>query len=223
MTIPVPWSTGFEDGFCGYYVAGGRCYSHDGDGSASFEVAQTPVHGGHYAAAFGVTASDDAHSRCYLEGKLPKAAYYGAWYYIPAVSKNTGLWNLFHFQVHRQSNTSDSLTNFWDISLENDDTGGLRLYVWGPSSLGASKVQGDIPSVPIGEWFHIEMYLKLATDNSGEVAVYQNGARYLRGTGIQTDFTDSEWAQWYVGNLATKLDPAQSILYVDDVSVKASL
>lgn len=222
-TIPVDWSTGFEDGFCDYYIAGGNCYSHPKNTvSAIFETVdgQEQVHTGRHAAAFTVEAGQDVHTRCYLEGKLPKQATYGAWYYIPLLAQTSGNWNLLHFQVHRQSNPAGVLDNLWDISVENNAAGGLRLRVWGPTALG--KVQAQFPSIPIGKWFHIEMFLKLAADETGEIAVYQDGTRYASASGIVTDYSDSDWGQWYVGNLAEDLEPPRSTVYVDDVSVKAT-
>jgi hypothetical protein len=40
-------------------------------------------------------------------------------------------------------------------------------------------------------------------------------------TNILTD--DSSVGQWYVGNLATGLTPPASTLYVDDVTIRATL
>jgi hypothetical protein len=75
----------------------------------------------------------------------------------------------------------------------------------------------DAPPVPIGTWFHLQMYLRRAADTSGEVTVYQDGIVVYRLTDLITD--DSAWGQWYVGNLATALMPAASTLYVDDISI----
>jgi hypothetical protein len=65
------------------------------------------------------------------------------------------------------------------------------------------------------------MFLKRASDATGEVQVYQDGVSVLHQIGIITD--DSAWAQWYVGNLATNLTPPESTIYVDDVSISGSL
>src|SRR5512133_347514 len=219
--VPVEWSTSFEDGFCDFIAAGGSCYSHPADSpNASYDLVDTqaPVHSGRYAAAFRVKPGRDIHTRCYLQGRFPKQATYGAWYYIPAVAKTSGNWNLLHFERRRRSNSAGPLDNLWDISLENDDTGGLRLRVWAPDTMGA--VQGQLPSIPIGEWFHIEVTLRFAADATGEVGVFLNGKRYAGASGIVTDYADSEWGKWFVGNLAEALDPPQSIVYVDDVSIK---
>ena len=49
------------------------------------------------------------------------AAYYGAWYYVPAPAANSGTWNLFHFQGGVPGTT---LRGLWDVSLVNMGSGG---------------------------------------------------------------------------------------------------
>src|SRR6187402_3495763 len=96
--VTMPWSTGFEDGLCGYYSAGGYCYArHD----ATVQIVSSPVHDGKFAAAFTVnadaTTTERSQTRCVRQGVMPKSAYYGAYYFIPAVQASDGNWNLFHF------------------------------------------------------------------------------------------------------------------------------
>ena len=67
----------------------------------------------------------------------------------------------------------------------------------------------------------MQFYLVRAADPTGEVALYQDGELLLDQTNILTD--DSSVGQWYVGNLATGLTPSESTLYVDDVSIRATL
>ncbi|HEX6242688.1 MAG TPA: heparin lyase I family protein, partial [Polyangiales bacterium] len=74
--------------------------------------------------------------------------------------------------------------------------------------------------VPINTWFQLEFHLKRAADASGEVALYQDGQRLIEEKNLITD--DSSWGQWYVGNFATALTPADFTLYVDDVTISAT-
>jgi hypothetical protein len=216
----VPWSTSFEEGFSDYTcVSDGFCAA---TGSASRAIVTEPVHSGRYAAAYTVNskaATNGSQSRCVRAGLLPKEAYYGAWYYVPELTQNTGLWNLFHLQGGKEED--DRLSGLWDVSLVNNEAGALRLVVYGFVD-GKTYGGDEIPAIPIGEWFQIEMYLKRATDTSGEIAIYLNGTRIIQASGIQTDKTDPEWGQWYVGNLADALDAITSTIYVDDVSVRTS-
>ena len=219
VSFASPWSTGFETGFCDYLAGGGFCYI-SGQGAARYQIVTSPVHAGKYAAQFTVVANKtDTNSRCVREGVLPEEAYYGAWYYIPHVatvptspdpSKN-GLWNLFHFQV---GEPGAEFNGIWDISLINDDHGGMGLVLYqfkGPAH--------HLDSIPIGAWFHLELFLKLASDNTGEVELFLNEASIYQQAGFVTSPYSSRFGQWYVGNLADTITPTESTLYVDDVSV----
>jgi hypothetical protein len=216
--ISVPWATGFENQLeCDYKEVAGSCY---GFPPASFRVVASPVHSGQFAAEFTVLTGTDAgaspQGRCVRQGVFPAEAYYGAWYYVPEPATNTGNWNLFHFQGGDADTTSQHY--LWDVSLVNGSTGELRLRLY--DSLHKKEV-GDGPPVPLARWFHIVFYLKRAKDTGGEVALYQDEARAVDLTNIVTD--DTDWGQWYVGNLASALQPPQSTVYVDDVSIRTTL
>jgi hypothetical protein len=217
--ISIPWSTGFENQLdCDYREVAGSCYAFP---PGLYRVVASPVHSGQFAAEFTVLTGTDAgatpQGRCVRTGVFPAEAYYGAWYYIQQYAANTGLWNLFHFQG------GDDLHGLWDVSLVNASTdagptGALNLRVF--SFLSNSHVDG--PTVPIGSWFHIVFYWKRAKDKTGEVALYQDGVRVVNLTNIATDDTGTGQGQWYVGNLADALQPPQSTVYVDDISISAT-
>jgi len=206
---------GFEDGFCSYQP---YCYTAAATASsASFRIVTTPVHSGSYAAAFTVVG--EAQARCFREGELPQQAYYGAWYYVPEFAKNLGNWNLIHFQGGNELGPGKPLSAMWDISLMERVSGGLRLAVFDRINDNQPDMSGA-PVIPIGSWFHIEAFLKRASDATGEFSVSQDGVELLRLTHQVTDIY--KYAQWYIGNLATNLSPSESTVYVDDVSVGAS-
>lgn len=214
--VGLPWSTGFEDGFCEYTPPLAFCYQAP---FAAYQVVTSPVHSGRRAAAFTVRSDLDGGSqtRCVTQGVFPPAAYYGAWYYVPAPATNNSLWNLFHFV----SGTSEGGLNqgTWDVSLTSLGDGGLHVSFF--DFIGrATPDAGAVPPIPIGQWFHIEVYFKRAKDASGEISVWQDGVLAVRLTNLVTD--QGDWGQWYVGNLATALAPAESTIYVDDVSITAS-
>jgi hypothetical protein len=209
----VPWSTGFETGL-GDWTADnqGACYFL---GGGSYRAVTSPVHSGTQAAAFTVNPSGnfDSEARCYRQGVLPQAAYYGAWYYVPAPAFNAGNWNLFHFRGG--SSTVQALTHgLWDVSLVNDpdagnDTSVYDFFTMQPLEAG--------PAIPIGQWFHLEVYFKRSDAGAGEFTVYRDQQIVFRQTGITTD--DSLVGSWHVGNLATSIFPPVSTIYVDDVTI----
>lgn len=207
-------TTGFEDGFCDYSLPRGFCIK---TGSGSYSQVTSPVHSGKYAAAFSVVGAADAggaQSRCVEQGVFPDAAYYGAWYNVPAPAQATGPWNLLHFQGAAPGQTMHGL---WDVSLVNASSGGDLHAVLYDFLNGAVSDSSATPSIPIGQWFHLEVYFKRAKDATGEIAMWQDGVMMEHLTGLITD--DTDWGQWYVGNLATELVPPASTVYVDDVTI----
>ncbi len=214
--VSSPWSTGFENGFCDFEELGGFCVS---SGTGSREVVRSPVHSGEFAAAFSINSADSSgiQSRCVRQGELPRAAYYGAWYYVPAIATHTTVWNLLHFQGGADS--SDEAHGLWDVSLISGSDGGLQLAVF-DFLRGQMRLQPEPRAIPIGAWFHLEFYLARASDATGEIALYQDGQLVVEASDLMTD--DSEWGQWYVGNLADGLTPPESTLYVDDVTIDST-
>ena len=221
--ISVPWAAGFENQFlvedhqfCDYLKVAGSCYVQP---PASYRVVTSPVHTGEFAAEFTVLTGTDAgespQGRCYRQGVFPAEAYYGAWYYIPKSATNTGNWNLFHFQGGNADKTSQHY--LWDVSLVNGPTGELNLRVYDDLQ---NKSGTGAPPVPIARWFQIVFFWKRAKDTSGEVSLYQDGTQVVDLTNLITD--DTDWGQWYVGNLASALQPAESTVYVDDVTISAT-
>jgi hypothetical protein len=219
--LAFPWSTGFENGFADWQQPPnqGFCYAV---GAASMTIVSSPVHSGNHAAAFMVDTSPDAaesQTRCVRQGVLPQSAYYGAWYYVPSAPVNTGNWNLLHFQG---ANVPDGMFahGLWDVSLANPPGSTPRAYAY--DFLRANIPDASAaPPIPIGSWFHLEAFLRRATDGTGQFTIYQDGRPITGRSGVPTD--DSLWGQWFVGNLATALTPPISTVYVDDVTIGASL
>jgi hypothetical protein len=178
-------------------------------------LVDSPVRSGNSAAAFTIDTATGYQTRCLVQGELPEAAYYGAWYYLPALSTNYSVWNLLHFQGGDPS----AQHGLWDVSLRNGTDGNLEAYVY-DFLRGTNLFGADPPPVPIGAWFHLEFYLRRAADDTGEIALYQDGELVVEATGLVTD--DSNWGQWYVGNIANSLSPSQSTLYVDDITLGTS-
>lgn len=214
VAVPVPWATGFEDGFCGYRDAGGYCKVNS---EAMHDVVTDPTHAGRWAAAFSVVgndASDALQARCVLRGTLPERARYGAWFYFPSYVENDADWNLFHFEGW----DGDTSHKLWDVSVATAG-GKLKLYLFDFLAGRQRPATRDL-AITIQQWVHIEFELVRSAQAMGEVTLYQDDQLLLQVPNIVSD--DSERAEWFVGNLADALVPPNSTIYVDDVTVRAS-
>jgi hypothetical protein len=218
--IEVPWSNGFEDGFCGYARARGYCYDAP---DAAYELVESPVHSGVRAARFYVTASDASdgkQTRCVREGALPSDAVYGAWYYLAEAPESVSNWNLMFFQV---VTPDDKFHATWDVTISVEDNGDLTLHMFDHQKpMDVPPPSSDAPPLRVGQWVHIEFRLKRAADTTGEVELKQDGELIQSKTGIQTDVADSVWGQWYAGNLIGEQTPPDSTVYVDDLTIRPS-
>ena len=212
--LPAPWRTGFEDGFCSYKEQAGFCYKDD---DSEYRIVTSPVRSAPFAAAFDFHPADDAgerQGRCVREGALLDEAYYGAWYYVPSSLHGSASWNLFHFQG---GPPGKMLHGLWDVSMD-DDSGALAVYVVNLFNGARYEATTPVP-IPLDRWFQLEFYLKRSAEQTGEIALFQDGAELVRRTDLITD--DSPFGQWYVGNWASSVTSTSTItLYVDDVSVR---
>lgn len=215
LPVTTGWSTSFEDGFCGYSEATGFCYA---DADATHRLVEFPKHSGRRAAAFDITTEggkNGGQTRCVREGLLPEEAVYGAWFYIPSGTTSNGNWNLMHFQ----GSDGELLHGIWDVSVSTRD-GTLRPFVRGTRGINVLNPDDDV-TLPTDEWFSLHFRLRRDATPAGHVALYLNRVLIIEQRDIVTD--DSLWGQWYVGNLADNLDPPQSTIYLDDVSIGETL
>jgi hypothetical protein len=215
-SVAVPWTTSFEDGFCGYVEAKGYCYV---DGDATYELVDGPAHTGTNSVAFSVNSdAAAAQTRCVRQGVFPRDAYYGAWFYLDARAESAGLWNLMFFQGNA-GNGDGTFESQWDVSIGTDADGVNSLFIF-------DHVRGDVltpagaPPVQARRWFHVELRIRRAADDTGVAQLYQDDELIYETQPLTTDTT--AWGQWYVGNLARGRTPAESTVYVDDVSIRAA-
>lgn len=213
--LAVPWSTGFEDAFCGYGDVKGFCYHH---GSSTMTLVNSPVRSGRRALSL-VVASEDAggfaDTRCVREGLFPSDAYYGAWFYLTALPGSVDNWNILHFQG---GNGTPSWNNLWDVTLVKTGDGGFGLTLVEGFD-GPALGRQDPPDVPVGAWFHVVFRFLRSTDTTGEITLYQDDQRLFDVKGVTDPFP---YDQWYVGNYVSSTTQPDLSVYMDDVSVSST-
>ena len=75
-------------------------------------------------------------------------------------------------------------------------------------------------AVPIGQWVHFEVFLKKASDATGQLTVWQDDVEILDAEGVVTAETD--WIEWSVGGASNDVAPAPAFVYIDDATISVS-
>jgi hypothetical protein len=214
--LALPWSTGFEDAFCGYGDAKGFCYHH---GPSTMTLVGAPVHSGRQALSLGVDSADAggfADTRCAREGEFPPDAYYGAWFYLSVLPDSVQDWNLLHFQG---GNGTPSWKNLWDVTLVKTGDGGFGLTVVESVAGGPTLAPQSPPDVPVGTWFHVVLRFVRSADANGEITLYQDDRELFDAKGVTDPFP---YDQWYAGNYVASTTQPDLIVYMDDVTVSST-
>jgi Polysaccharide lyase len=148
----------------------------------------------------------------------PPDAYYGAWIYV-APGFSVGSWlSVVHF---RGSHTGDGTDAFatWDINLYPQLDGSLAAQLYNYVTL--KDLQQSIPiAFPIGRWVHFEVFLKKASDATGQLKVWQDDVEILDSEGVVT--ADTDWIEWSVGGASDNISPAPGFVYIDDATISTS-
>ena len=147
-------------------------------------------------------------------GPLPLEVYCSAWYYVPLPLRPRSYWWFMLFRSKHPPYGSQAFRDEIRLSFTTRADGTMGSELLGPD-LGKVAPLVD-REIPVGRWFHIEAFLRTATDDSGEIAVWQDGELTFRATGRTSETTHSEWM---VGAVADGLTTAASELYIDDAAI----
>jgi hypothetical protein len=185
------------------------------------------AHSGRYAMKMTINLAD-GESGCrqfrHQESLSGETLYYGAWYYLPSYVRAENYWNIFQFK----SETDSRNDPFWALDLMPRSGSQLQLRLrWkgtvvGPSardtSAGSKTYDQRAANVPVRRWFHVEVYLKQASDFSGRLIVWQDGKRLYDMNGVKTKYPGGD-ERWSVNNYSDGLRPSVATLFVDDATV----
>ncbi|HVV51304.1 MAG TPA: hypothetical protein VHO06_16665, partial [Polyangia bacterium] len=73
--------------------------------------------------------------------------------------------------------------------------------------------------VPVDAWVQLEVLLVKASDPSGRIAVWQNGALIFDHPGATVQ---NDWIQWDAGGASDDLTPSPATVYLDDASISTA-
>jgi hypothetical protein len=233
-TLPpatILWAGDHEEGnMSDWYTpsGGGEFNSGNAVSGASTDVA----HSGNYSAKATITTPPSPSAvRLFrwAESQVTPSAYYSAWFYFPR-TYTPSWWNIFQFKS-RISGTTDP-DPFWFIEVENRSNGNMHLVLtwwFGPwphgnvegphqGEFGGRRYHQTLKDLPVGQWVHIETFLKQSSGFDGEIIVWQDGVEILHQTNVKTryPFRGDEWA---IGHYSGSISPSPATIYFDDAAV----
>ena len=147
-------------------------------------------------------------------GPLPNEVYCSAWYYLPEVVQPKSYWWYFLFRSRRPPYDFMSFRDEVKLLFKTRDDGTLGTRLASPDLGESVPPLVDLP-VPIAKWFHVEVFHRTATDETGVVDVWQDGVHTFHVTGkLETD-----WQEWMIGGVVDGLTTSASRLYIDDAMI----
>jgi hypothetical protein len=179
------------------------------------EVVNAPVRRGAHAFLALINDPNEMLTQAALfrNGPFPSEAYYSAWFRL-SETHTTAYWAIMKIQA--LMNPTDTMPiNVWDLVLESDDMGTLTLFL--SDHRNSITVARSTMPVPIGVWFHVEMFLKAAADTTGRIAVWQDGVQVLSVDNYNT--APSDQLLFGVGNIATAITPTLATILIDDAAI----
>ena len=221
----IVWSAGMETGNLAEWTESwdsGLCFRPPN--GVSTDVAYS----GRYSMAMTIdTSQGDAGCRQARtqESRSGRPYHYGAWLYVPAYTRATNYWNVVQFKSKRAGAAGSD--PFWVIDLMPSSSGALALRLrWKGTVAGPFAGDGTAPrrwsdapvDVPVGRWFHLEVYVSQSGGFQGRVAVRQDGVELWDLVGVRTKYEDGD-QRWTVNNYSDGLAPSPATLYVDDATI----
>lgn len=213
------WADGMETGTIASWESqdcGGEFNTGHGHTVASQDVVRT----GRFSAKLSVDTRDGENDATRLmrwcEPTEYPEAYYSAWYYFPErVDVKAGWWNIFQFK----SRTENANDPFWVVNVGNREDGTMYLYLrdWIHER---SHVQ-TFKDLPVGQWVHIEAFMRRADGPTGQITVWQDGTLLFDLQNVQTHYPGGS-STWSVDNYSSGLDPEQATIYVDDAMISTT-
>lgn len=162
---------------------------------------------------------------------LPDAAYYTGYVYIPSVIERLGsFWLVVQM---KQRNTSAAQVPVYSLNLGFTDPDmhaepNTNMHSDGTYNGSEPDLSNTHYTISAGAWHRIDMYYKMATGTTGELAWWLDNTLLWRFTGIRTQFSQppEDWVygntyqmQVSWGHYAANLNPNTSTIYWDNLEV----
>jgi hypothetical protein len=185
------------------YVAGG------GDVSVQTGLARS----GRYALRSMAGVAGTTSAGQVTRRGLGVAAFYGAWFYLPAFAHPATYWVFFSF--HGDDGAGGD-TALWDLKLADAGNGTLELQLLHHDTGDVTPLQHV--AVPLGRWFQVQAFLRPAADDTGHLQIWLEGVPIFDLSGATTPVATLS-VSWTLGSITDGLTPTPTSLFADDAFV----
>ena len=212
----VIWYSGHEVGNTSdWYMAQDEAIFNTGTGQVT--ITDTLAYSGTHSLALSIkdaNGSQEQAARIFRWADDPDDAYYSAWFYFPDYVEVPIWWNVFQFK----SVLNNQSLPTWVLNVGSDGAGQMYFYLWdGITSSARGGWSESDPTIPIGEWVHVEMWLQKSETTAGNVSMWMNGVLLHEFANVQTAYDDN--VQWSLNNYSSSLMPFSVTIYVDDAAI----
>ncbi|MCP4149047.1 MAG: hypothetical protein GY757_14965, partial [bacterium] len=193
------------------------------------------AHTGTYSMKMTVDTDYGQNTGCrqfrHEESRSSGEYYYSVWILFPEYYTINDWSNIIQFKSKLYDRSRNDAV--WVLELRNRDNGTMYFMLrWKGKMAGPAEGEGaglkhyhqELMDVPVGQWFHLEVYLKQSEAYNGQIAVWQDGVEIYNMNKVKTKYPDS-WQEWSVNTYTDHTDgvtPRFFTMYVDDAVVSTS-
>ena len=210
------WQATFEPGDLSEWLGDGNGGIYMDNLAGAPAPSQEVAHRGAFSgiATFSPTVVT-SFSYLFREQPSPPAAYYGAWFFIPAALEVRSWLSLHHFGYHRGANVAET-TPLFDFNVYPGPDGNLVAHLYDSTAVANTDQTNPVP-VPMAAWVHFEILYRKAADATGRITIWQDGVQILDVPNLVTAPTDL--LQWDVGGGSNDIAPSPATVYFDDATI----
>ena len=174
------------------------------------------------------------------EPRANRSAYFSSWVYFPsnftltANPSNGQYFLLYQFKSRSVDGRNDPV---WGFYVKNGSDG--KMYItpgwgWGGTQIAGPSASDNVSGkfmtsfskpLPIGQWIHLEAYMRQSKDFDGQVKFWQNGELMFDMNNVRTSYNNcnyNSWCasdEWAVNLYSDGLIPKPSVMYIDDAEI----
>jgi hypothetical protein len=228
-TDPLPlgsniiWSANHETGDVTEWSLDGDGAGYVTDSGSGYVVVSEQAHSGSYSVKLTSSANgENVGAGLFRYMGSRDEAYFSAWYYLPRAYQTISYWTIFRFQPSSPTDPTTTALGI-DLNLRSLPEGQIALYVLQQQPVHLQwPIADPAPYVAVGRWFQIEAHYRNATDNTGLLKVWLDGALVYDIEGQDIETTATGMAQdfyWTPCNFTSDMIPAPVEIYVDDAVI----